>query len=548
MKKPIFLLFFIGSIHAQSDTVWKNIYRANRRANSEIVRTIVPQSDAQQTLVAQPTNGEEALYADKRASYGKALKQLDSGLIDPTAFAQVVKAVYTNTQANFNAITMGTDPVERKLVDPQSAFAYNLNAADSWIFNLAVPPTIISAEFAGEMVEVYWMALLRDVPFNEYDTNVTAASAVTDLNNLSDYKGPMPVTTANLFKSDIAGIQTGPYISQFLYLGIPIGPASNLSNVTTGTAGVDFQAQVVPQSTTSNDFMTTFDEWHFIQQGHNPTRSTSFTDERFFIRDGRDLAQYVHDCYPIEPYLGAALILNSYGSDALDPANPYLDNATQESFVTYYLPDVVTMIANAAEYGLRAAWYQKWLVHRRLRPEFAGFLVNQQKTGTTDFGLHSDVINSAALTNVFATFGSYFLPQAFPEGSPTHPSYPQGHSTVAGACATILKAFFNEDYTIPSPVEPNSDNNLLVAYTGATLTVGHELNKLAFNTSIGRDQAGVHYRTDCDQGLFLGEQVALSLLEDESFTRNIPFNGFTLTKFDGTKITIGAKKTTNLLG
>jgi membrane-associated phospholipid phosphatase len=548
MKKLATLLFLVGSLHAQSDTVRKNISRAQRRVNSKIIRTIVPQSDAQQALAAQPTNGDEALYPDKRASYGKALKQLDSGLIDPTAFAQVVLAVSTNTQANFNAITMGTDPVERKLVDPQSAFAYNLNAADGWIHTLAVPPVLTSAEFAGEMVEVYWMALLRDVPFNEYDTNGTAAAAVADLNNLSDYKAPTPVTTANLFRSDFAGVLDGPYISQFLYLGIPTGPAQNLSNVTTGTAGVDFQAQVVPLSTTSNDFMTTFNEWHFIQQGHNPTRSTAFTGNRFFIRNGRDLAQYVHDCYPIEPYLGAALILNSYGADALDPANPYLNNPTQEAFVTYYLPDVVDLIAMAAEYGLRAAWYQKWLVHRRLRPEFAGFLVNQQKSGTQDFGLNSDVINSAALTSIFSTFGTYFLPQAFPEGSPTHPSYPQGHSTVAGACATILKAFFNENYVIPSPVQPNDANTLLVDYTASTLTVGNELNKLAFNTSIGRDHAGVHYRTDCDQGLLLGEQVAISILEDEAFTRNIPFNGFTLTKFDGTTITIGAKKTTNLLG
>ncbi len=548
MKKIVLMLLVSSQTYTQSDTVFKNILRANRRVDSKIIRTTVSESDAQQALAAQPTNGDEARYADKRASYGKALKQLESGLIDSAAFAQVVKALYTNTQADFNAITMGTDPVERKLVDPQAAFTYNLNASDGWIHSMIAPPVLTSAQFASEMVEVYWMSLLRDVFFNEYDTDATAALAVTDLNNLSDYNGPTPVTTANLFKSDMAGVQTGPYISQFLYLGIPTGPSSNLSNVTTGTAGVDYQAQVVPQSTTSNDFMTTFNEWQFIQKGHNPTRSTSFTVERLFIRNGRDLAQYVHDCYPVEPYLGAALILNSYGADALDPANPYLNNPTQESFVTYYLPDVVTLISMAAEYGLRAAWYQKWLVHRRLRPEFAGFLVNQQKTGTQDFGLHADVINSTALTNIFSTFGSYLLPQAFPEGSPTHPSYPQGHSTVAGACATILKAFFNEEYVIPSPVEPNSNNNLLVDYTGATLTVGNELNKLAFNTSIGRDHAGVHYRTDCDQGLLLGEKVALSLLQDESFTRNIPFKGFTLTKFDGTKITIGAKKTTNLLG
>ncbi|MEM7163573.1 MAG: hypothetical protein AAF487_14165, partial [Bacteroidota bacterium] len=37
----------------------------------------------------------------------------------------------------------------------------------------------------------------------------------------------------------------------------------------------------------------------------------------------------------------------------------------------------------------------------------------------------------------------YFLPMAFPEGSPMHPAYGAGHATVAGACVTILKAFFD---------------------------------------------------------------------------------------------------------
>ena len=35
------------------------------------------------------------------------------------------------------------------------------------------------------------------------------------------------------------------------------------------------------------------------------------------------------------------------------------------------------------------------------------------------------------------------LPVAFQEGSPMHPAYGAGHATVAGACVTILKAFFD---------------------------------------------------------------------------------------------------------
>lgn len=540
MNKKIILLL-LSSCYIYGDA-FTTISRANRRVNARTARTTVANEEIKNVLLLQPTNGDEQLYADKRASYGKALKQLASGLIDPKAFDEVVFALNSNNQNAFNTISMGTSPVERRLVDPQSAFAYNLNASDGWIFTMPAPPTLASAAFAAEMVEVYWMALLRDVPFNEYATNPIALAAVADLNNLSQYDGPTPVTPENLFRSNIQGVTNGPYISQFLYLPIPIGPVENTDGGVGGTPGIDYQAQVVPESTTDNDFMTSFTEWQPIQEGYFPNRTTTFTTDRIFLRDGRDLAQYVHDCYPIEPYLGAALILNRFGPDALDPANPYLGNPTQEPFVTYYLPDVVNLISMAAEYALRAAWYQKWLVHRRLRPEFAGFLVNQQKTGVEDFGLNNEVINSDSLNGIFNTFGTYYLPQAFPEGSPTHPSYPQGHSSVAGACATILKAFFNEDFILPNPIAPNADNTALIAYIDSVLTVGGEANKLAFDTSIGRDHAGVHYRSDCDQGLFLGEKVAISILQEEAYTRNIPFKGYTLTKFDGTKITIGAKK------
>lgn len=51
---------------------------------------------------------------------------------------------------------------------------------------------------------------------------------------------------------------------------------------------------------------------------------------------------------------------------------------------------------------------------------------------------------TTAPDQVAQKYGTYFLPMAFPEGSPTHPSYGSGHATVAGACTTILKAFFDE--------------------------------------------------------------------------------------------------------
>ena len=78
------------------------------------------------------------------------------------------------------------------------------------------------------------------------------------------------------------------------------------------------------------------------------------------------------------------------------------------------------------------------------------------------------------------------------QSSPTHPAYPGGHATISGACATILKAFFNEEYVVPNPVMASVDALLLEPYSGGSLRVGGELNKLASNVSYGRDTAGIH--------------------------------------------------------
>jgi hypothetical protein len=121
---------------------------------------------------------------------------------------------------------------------------------------------------------------------------------------------------------------------------------------------------------------------------------------------------------------------------------------------------------------------------------------------------------------------------------PQHPSYGAGHATVAGACVTILKAFFEEAAVINDPVEATPDGFALVPYRGPVLTVGGELNKLASNVAFGRNFAGVHWRSDAVESLRLGETVALRYLAEESLCFNESFEGFSLTRFDGTRITV----------
>jgi hypothetical protein len=79
--------------------------------------------------------------------------------------------------------------------------------------------------------------------------------------------------------------------------------------------------------------------------------------------------------------------------------------------------------------------------------------------------IHQSILDSSVLRDVFNRNkglnrkhnrgnrdGTYVLSHAFTEGSSTHPSYGAGHATVAGACVTILKAFFDEDAQIRNPI------------------------------------------------------------------------------------------------
>jgi hypothetical protein len=177
-----------------------------------------------------------------------------------------------------------------------------------------------------------------------------------------------------------------------------------------------------------------------------------------------------------------------------------------------------------------------------VRPEaFAGKL-NAQLSGGKSYDIHADLAHCDGVARTFSAHGSRLLPMQYPEGCPIHPSYPAGHATNSGAGATIIKAFFNESFPIPKPVEANADGSALEPYSGPPLTLGGEINKLAHNIALGRDAGGVHYRSDSIQGMHVGEAVAISVLRDYSRTYRERFDGFLLTKFDGQKIKITGGK------
>ncbi len=402
-------------------------------------------------LPLHPTNGEEALYPTKIANFSKGLPHNSLGEVDLAAYATLIAALKSGKPADFNAITLG---LGNKLTNPQSGLAFDMEGPDS--HQLAIPPapTIAGAQGGGELTELYWMALARDVNFIDYDSDPTIAAACTDLNKLTDFRGPTSsgaVTPDTIFRGNTAGDLVGPFISQFLWLDVPLGALYVPQMIYTVPGGVNY--------------LTDFSSWLNVQNGFKPGAYNLDPTPRY-VRNLRDMAEWVHMDALYQAYLTSCLILlginatttsrNPFPTTAsLDAGNPYVNSATQSGFGTFGVPHILTLVTEAATRALKAVWYQKWFVHRRLRPEAFGGLVHNTITAAATYPVNAELLNSDGVARTFTANGTYLLPQAFPEGCPTHPSYGQGHGTVAGACVTILKAWFDETFVIPENVQPS---------------------------------------------------------------------------------------------
>lgn len=370
----------------------------------------------------QTNNGDEGLYADYRASFTKALPHNNFGKVDTNAYDALLHALGTAEHSDFEAIPLGGT---RKLANPQAAFRLEMVGLDSHSTFMRPAPAFESLETAAEMGELYWKALCRDVPFIDFETNGLIQSALSDLNAFSQTVGASngALSSSNIFRGETSGDLTGPYISQFLLKDIPFGNHLIVQQYATPAPG--------------DDFMTDTASWLSVQRGQAPA-ALSKGNARY-INDARALGEYVHQDFSYQAYMNAALILLAI-PNSFDFDNIYNTSQTQGGFATLGGPDVLDLVAKAGNLALSGAWYQKWLVHRRARPELYGGRLNYHKTGKRDYNLPSDILDSDAVARVFAQNNTYLLPQAFPEGSPTHPSYPAGHATIAGACATVLKA------------------------------------------------------------------------------------------------------------
>jgi hypothetical protein len=496
---------------------------AGRAEKALLVRLSAAKFQRQQPLPVHADNGDEQLYPNKIGSYSKGLPHDGLAEVDLAAYASLSSALASGKSDAFEQIVLGG---AMKLTNPQSGLAFAIEGADAQALTQPAAPAFDSAEEAGEIAENYWMALTRDVPYLDFATHPLTIAAANDLSLLSDFRGPKSgglVTPQTLFRGTTPGDLNGPYISQFMLLETPFGAELVERHMRTPLPGIDF--------------MTDYAEWLAIQNGELPGGSAQFDPLRRYIRDGRGLGEWVHIDVLFQAYFNALLILFALGAP-FDPNNPYNQSQTQIGFGTLGPPYMASLLCGVAREALKEVWFQKWFVHRRIRPETFAGRVHNHVTGAAVYPLHADILNSGALGELFSRYGTYLLPMAFPEGCPTHPAYGAGHATVAGACVTVLKALFDESFEIPDPVEASPDGLSHVPYVGPPLTLGGELNKLASNVAIGRNIAGVHWRSDAAESLKLGEEVAIRYLKDERRTFNERFRGFTLTKFDGTEIVV----------
>jgi membrane-associated phospholipid phosphatase len=425
--------------------------------------------------------------------------------VDATVYEALLGAVRSGKLADFAAVPRGGQGVP---IGFAQAFAFVLEGADPHEYSTLPPPAFASEQMAAEVAEVYWQALTRDVPFTQYGEEPLTRAAIDELRQ---FTGFADVSADTLFRGSAAGELTGPYISQFLWKDVPYG-APRLG-----------QAFRVPVA--GDDHMTDLAAWLRVQNGQGAATSLTFDQRPRYVRNGRDLAEWLRLDFTCQCGWHAALILDALGLGARTAGLPAGVNPL----------DLVGRVGFPA---VKATWYQKWGVHRNLRPEEYGGRIHNHKTGAASYPIHPKLLTSQALAEVYRRYGTYLLPQAYPAGSPPFPSYPANHAAIAAAGITVLKAIYDEALPIRDPVIASDDGLELLPYDGPTLTVGGELNKLAANVAYGRDLAGVHYRSDGLAGLALGEEVAISILRDLRATFGVPLGGFSLTRFDGTPATI----------
>eukprot|EP00904_Undaria_pinnatifida_P002853 jgi/Undpi1/12569/HiC_scaffold_6.g02238.m1 len=483
------------------------------------------------------TNGDEKNVPLFAGQYHKTLPHDKFGQVDPAAYKKLLECVESSDINVCDEVPSGAGKRGgAKLTNPIGGTAHQVDGADSDNVFIETPDALLSERLAAQQAEVYWMAVVRDIPFSQFDTNKLTNLAAENLQDLPDFKGlniPRskggkidPVT--DLFRTDWPGVTTGPVVSQFMLSDFLID-----SIVVTPKADPLFPGM---------DYMTAFQPWLDVQNGASKVETIFDTENPRFIRNGRDLATISFADQLYTEAFRAALILFTQGALG-GSIGPYTDSERQMGFATFGEPHILTAMA-AASSSTRHAWYQKWQVHRVLRPEAYGGLVHNTLMKDVITPLPDSILKNTVLLDLVKALNkrmnpdgeeTFLLPMAVAEGSPTHPAYPSGHAINVGGYITALKAFLGFESgqkCFPNPVISNDAGTKRIKYrpTGREivgkcinkrgkevdgLTYEGELNKVSSNVLIGRSHLGVHWRMDGVNGALVGETSTVRRLQQE---------------------------------
>ena len=257
--------------------------------------------------------------------------------------------------------------------DPQTVGIYDLRQPSGnpatytpAIIALPAPPKFNSKTELVEIIENYWMAVLRDVPFKYYTAAgrnddvsrgiLSAAlasqiatlvgAAVSDLGgpNSGYYFGANPqggnngaVTEQTLFRGFTEGDRIGPYVSQFFVRPVPIGRTTLSPKQVTAAMRTDYGGKPSSESgKTGRDYLTEHVSWNARQRGWTPrpaisnTLNPNFDTELRLIRAARDGGEYVHADVVFQEFFDACFILLTPPSPRTPPPGLPRDSIYQD--------------------------------------------------------------------------------------------------------------------------------------------------------------------------------------------------------------------------
>lgn len=452
-------------------------------------------------------------------------------------------------------------------VGPVNGMSGNLFGPSNTSFPLLKHYREFSNEGSAEFAELYLRNLTLDIAFTDYaakiideQSNLFLAKKILETPKMKEHFLQSPAsghiyTDKNIFRGNNSGADKGGHISQFLLANINAGAANGTPSSWTfvqkynSPKPLNKTSSAVSWGFTSGQAASLLNGQSTEQyNGGGSTVITSSADtERTFIHSGRTMGAFVTDEPRSQATYNASLMLSNWGVQFNPGLVVYLNENGQQvirdtnanrtaATGNIYAP----FVGNMAHMN---AYYWKYMVARRVRPEAMGLYLHNQMTCVKDYGFPSWFANlngelalmwSAVKTdnkNIAERYGANILPtppKLSPDprttpsynyhtqnisGAPRHPCYPSGHSAAIGGGMTLLKFVYNCSVPLNSLAVFKLDANGLVN------------SRLADDADLDYGQIGGKLDTNKNRAIYLeansaGTQLLVKFNDDSSWTVN----------------------------